>query len=100
MDWGAMLVIALWAYQIAYKVTTQYTPFELFYSIQPIMLEKFAVPTKWVHNLPHEDIDKTIKVRIEDLFKLDESHWQAIKNINHIQPLCKEEGWKKKDEKF
>jgi hypothetical protein len=46
MDWGAMLVIALWAYQIAYKVTTQYTPFELFYSIQPIMLENFAVPTK------------------------------------------------------
>ncbi len=37
---------------------------------------------------------------MEDLFELDETCWQAQKNINHIQLLCKEEGWKKKDEKF
>ncbi len=30
-NWDAMLVIALWAYRIAYKVTTQYTPFKLVY---------------------------------------------------------------------
>jgi hypothetical protein len=32
-----MLFTALWAYQIAYKVTTQTTPFELVYGTQPIM---------------------------------------------------------------
>jgi hypothetical protein len=47
-----MLVIALWAYQMAYKMTTQYTPFELVYGTQPIMPIDFAVPTKRVHDLP------------------------------------------------
>jgi len=32
-DWDVMLVIALWAYQTNYKVTTQYTPFKLVYGI-------------------------------------------------------------------
>ncbi len=38
-----MLVTILWAYRMAYKVTTQYTPFELVYSTQPIMPVKFVV---------------------------------------------------------
>ncbi len=37
MDWDVMLIIVLWAYQTAYKVTTQYTPFELVYNTKPIM---------------------------------------------------------------
>jgi hypothetical protein len=40
-----MLVIALWANRMIYKVITQYTPFELVYGMQPIMLTKFAIPT-------------------------------------------------------
>ncbi len=32
-----MLVIVQWAYRTTYKVTTQYTPFQLVYDIQPIM---------------------------------------------------------------
>jgi hypothetical protein len=57
-------------------VTTQYTPFELVYDIQLIMLIKFAIPTKRVRDSPQEDIDKVIKVWMEDLIKLDETHWQ------------------------
>ncbi len=47
-----MLVIVLWAYRMAYKVTTQYMPFELIYDTQPIMLVEFVVPIKRVHDLP------------------------------------------------
>jgi hypothetical protein len=36
-DLDAMLFTTLWAYQIAHKVTTQATPFELVYVTQPIM---------------------------------------------------------------
>jgi hypothetical protein len=65
---------------MAYKVTTQYTLFELVYDIQPIMPAKFAIPTKIVCNLPQEDLDKAIKVRMEDLFRLDETRWQVGEN--------------------
>ncbi len=47
-----MLVIVLWAYQMAYEVIIQYTPFKLVYIFQPIMLTKFAIPTKTIHNIP------------------------------------------------
>jgi len=33
-------------------MTTQYTPFDLVYDIQPIMLAKFVVPTKRFHDIP------------------------------------------------
>jgi hypothetical protein len=85
-----MLVIALWAYRMTYKMTTQYTPFKLVYGSQPIMPTKFAIPIKRIRNLPHEDRNKAIRVRMEDLFKLDEIRWQTKDNINHIQLLHKE----------
>jgi hypothetical protein len=69
---------------MAYKVTTQHTPFESIYSTQPIMSAKFVIPTKSVCDVPGEELDKVIRVRIEDLFRLDETCWQSEENINHI----------------
>ncbi len=40
-----MLFMAFWAYQIAYKVTIQATPFELVYGTQTVMPIEFMVPT-------------------------------------------------------
>jgi hypothetical protein len=41
-DWDVMLyTTTMWAYQIANKVTTQATPFELVYGTQPVMLINF-----------------------------------------------------------
>jgi hypothetical protein len=56
---------------MAYKVTIQYTPFELVYGTQPIMPVEFVIPTKRVHNAPQEKLNKVIRVRMEDLFKLE-----------------------------
>jgi len=49
-NWDVMLVTTLWAYSMAYKVTTQYTPFELVYNTQPIMPTKFVVRIKRIHD--------------------------------------------------
>jgi hypothetical protein len=55
------------------------------------MPTKIVVPTKRVNDSPREDLDKVIKVRMEDLIRLDEIRWQAEENINHIQLLRKEQ---------
>ncbi len=39
-------------------------------------------------------------VRMEDLIKLDEIHWQVRENINRIQLLCKEQRDEKGKMKF
>jgi hypothetical protein len=91
MDWDVMLVVALWTYRMAYKATTQYTPFKLVYDTQPIMPIEFVVPIKRVCDLPQEELNKVIWVKMEDLFRLDKTHWQAKENINHIQLLHKEQ---------
>jgi hypothetical protein len=36
-DWDVMLFTMMQAYQTAYKITTQTTPFELVYGTQPIL---------------------------------------------------------------
>jgi hypothetical protein len=67
-----------------HKMTTQFTPFELVYGIQPIMQTKFMVLIKRIMDLPIEGINKAIHVRMEDLIRLDEERWRVGENINHI----------------
>jgi hypothetical protein len=43
-DWDVMLPTALWAYQTAYNVSTQYTPYKLVHGLMPLL------PTK-IYNL-------------------------------------------------
>jgi hypothetical protein len=62
-----MLFTTLWEYLTTYKVTTQFTPFELVYGIPPIMPAEFMVPTKRIRDMPIEDFDQAIHVKMEDL---------------------------------
>ncbi len=58
-DWDVMLPIALWAYWITYKVSTQHTPSELIYGLMPLLLIEFMIPitkqllrrmgARWMH---------------------------------------------------
>ncbi len=95
MDWDVMLVIALWAYQTTYKVIIQYTPFELVYGIQLIMPIEIAVPTKRVRDLPQENLDKAIKVRMGDLFRLYELIGRPKKKLTIFNYCAKNRGMKK-----
>jgi hypothetical protein len=36
-NWDVMLFTTLWAHRTTYKVSIQYTPFELVYGTQPVM---------------------------------------------------------------
>ncbi len=68
-----MLFTILWAYWTAYKVTTQATPFVLVYGTLPIMLIEFMVPIHRIRNVPKDDIQLAIWVRIKKLVNLDEN---------------------------
>jgi hypothetical protein len=70
-------------------MTTQFTPFELIYGMQPIMPTEFTFPTEIIKDVPTKDLNQAIHVRMEHLIQLDEQHWFVGQNINHIQLLQK-----------
>jgi hypothetical protein len=57
-NWDIMFFTTLWAYQITYKVTTQFTPFEVVYGTQLVMLAKFMVPIKKLGMYLHKTLIK------------------------------------------
>jgi hypothetical protein len=67
-----MLFTTLWAYRTTYKVTIQYTPFELVYGIQPMMPSEYLVHIQWIQDVPNDDIEVAIWVRMDDLVHFDE----------------------------
>jgi hypothetical protein len=44
-DWDVMLPTTLLAYIIAYKVSTQHTPYKLVYGLMTLLFIEFIVPT-------------------------------------------------------
>ncbi len=86
-DWDVILFRTLWAYRTTYKMTTQITPFELVYDIQPVMPIKFIVLIKRIRDVPIEDVNEAIHIRMENLIQLDEKRWRVGENINHIHLL-------------
>jgi hypothetical protein len=90
-----MLFTTLKTYRTSYKVITQFTPFELVYGTQPIMLVEFTIPIERIKDVPTEDLDQAIHVKMEHLIRLDEEHWCVGENINHIQ-LLQKENWNEK----
>jgi hypothetical protein len=55
-----------------YKVTTQYTPFELVYGTQLVVLAEYLVPIQQIQDVLNDDIEVTIQVRMDDLVHIDE----------------------------
>jgi hypothetical protein len=76
-------------------MTTHFTPFELVFGIQPIMLAEFMILIKWIRDVTIEDLNQAIHVRMEDFIQLDEKRWCVGDNINHIQ-LLRKENWDEK----
>jgi hypothetical protein len=68
---------ALWAYHTTYKVTTQFTPFQLVYGQESILPIEFEIPSLWVaieNRLGDED---SLKAWLYALEALDEKHRDA-----------------------
>jgi hypothetical protein len=75
-DWDVMMPIALWAYQIVYKVSTQHTPYELLYGLMPFLPTKFIVPTNQTLAKKHDNWMNALLVQMEILIMLDEKNIQ------------------------
>jgi hypothetical protein len=76
-DWDDKLWSALWAYRTAYKVTTQFTPFQLVYGQEAILPIEFEIPSLRVaieNRLGDED---SLKVRLYALEALNEKRHDA-----------------------
>jgi hypothetical protein len=76
-DWDDKLWSALWAYRTAYKVTTQFTPFQLVYGQEAILPIEFEIPSLRVaieNRLGDED---SLKARLYALEALDEKRRDA-----------------------
>ncbi len=54
-----------------------------------MMPTEYMAPTQWIQDEPHDDIEATIWVRMDDLVHFDEKCQQAEENMNHIQLLKK-----------
>jgi hypothetical protein len=64
-DWDIMFFTTLWAYRTTYKMTTQFTPFELVFGTQPLMPVEFMIPIKRIRDVPIEDLNQAIHVRMK-----------------------------------
>ncbi len=88
-DWDVMLPAALWAYKIAYKVSTQHTPYKLVYGLMTLLPTKFIIPTDRTFAEKDGSWMNALLVKMEDLVILDEKRIIARENINYIQILKK-----------
>ena len=88
-DWDSKLLNALWAYRIAYKVTTKFTPFQLMYGQEAILSIELELPSLRIALEERLDEPQSLEVRITMLENLDKIRGQAYINTVAIQKWCK-----------
>jgi transposase InsO family protein len=76
-DWEDKLWAALWAYRTAYKVTTQFTPFQLVYGQEAILPIEFEIPSLRIAIENRLGEDESLKTRLVMLESLDEKRRHA-----------------------
>lgn len=72
------MVSALWAYRIAFKVTTNQTPFTLAYGQEAVVPLELMVPSLWIAINHDLDYNEVLQARLEKLPTLDEQRQRAI----------------------
>jgi hypothetical protein len=80
-DWHDHLFEALWAYRVTVRTLTQATPYSLVYGSEAILPLEVQLPSLWV--AVHEEMikDEQIRLRFQELDVLEESHLQAVQNL-------------------
>ena len=71
-DWDDKVHAILWAYRIAYKKGTEYTPFQLVYGLEVVVPIEFVVPSLRIACLMRWDDQKSLEERLMNLNRLDE----------------------------
>jgi hypothetical protein len=87
-DWDVMLIMASWAYQMAYRITTRHSPYELIYGLMLLLPIKVLIATNWMCVKWNENMKNALLIQMEDLF-----YWMkniiARKNMSYIRLLWK-----------
>ena len=79
-DWEKKILAVLWAYKIAYKHSTDQTPFRLVYEQEAVVPLHFQQQTPIIVEILHVDVEQGRKDRILQLSKLEEHQLMAIQH--------------------
>ena len=71
-DWDEKIPAVLWAYRIAYKRSTDQTPFRLVYGKEAVVPLHFQQQTPIIVEILHVDVKQGRKDRLFQLSKLEE----------------------------
>lgn len=71
---------ALWAYRTNFKVTMQFTPFQLIYTMEAIIAIELEIPSLQVALLHETGNTNAIETQLMKLEHLDESQRLALYN--------------------
>jgi hypothetical protein len=88
-DWDDKLWSALWAYRTAYKVTTQFTPFQLVYGQEAILPIEFELPFLRVAIDNRLGDPESLQARLLQLEALDEKRREAYLHTYAMQKYRK-----------
>ena len=81
-DWDEHLPTVLFAYRTAYKVTTNHTPYQLLYGLQPLLPTEYINPT-YRNDTNHDySLARTLVARFEGLEHVAEQRGDA-QNANY-----------------
>jgi hypothetical protein len=73
--WYIMLTMASWAYQKAYRITTQHNPYELIYGLMLLLPTKVIIPMNWTSVKRNENMENALLIQMKDLVLLNEKHY-------------------------
>ncbi len=84
-DWADRLVEATWAYNTTWKTTTGFTPYELVYVNNVLLLIEFEFNTLRMENQLDLDLNHAQKEKLLQLNELDEYRLQGLLHIEVVQ---------------
>lgn len=84
-DWDDKLFAALWAYRTAFKVTTNATPFQLVYGTEAILPIELEMPSLRIAVAERLGDTESLRHRLLELERLDETRAQAFLSMEVIQ---------------
>ena len=84
-DWDKKLNSALWAFRIAYKVSTGMTPFRLTYGLEAVVPMEYIVPSLRIAVEQKWSEQESLPFRIEGLMHLEQDRIQSAYVSTMIQ---------------
>jgi hypothetical protein len=85
LDWDVRLPVVVWAFRIAYKVTTRHTPFRLMFGVEARMLSEWELPS--LQTAVRYDVNQNMMLtqRLHELLGMMETREEATDRLEHLQ---------------